>query len=89
MVETKEGCVLNVTVRLHSREFRVKVEGEVLIVFCKEEPVKGRVNREIVKQLSKLFHKQVELVSGFSSREKRILVRNVNRTMIEELLKRF
>ena len=88
VTETKEGCVLEVTVKLRSRNFKVTVEGEDIAVFCTEEPVKGKANKEIIKELSKMFHRQVELVSGFASREKRLLVKNVKKIEVEEFLKR-
>jgi uncharacterized protein (TIGR00251 family) len=88
VTETKEGCVLEVTVKSRSRNFKVTVEGEGIIVFCTEEPVKGKANKEIIKELSKMFHRQVELVSGFASREKRLLVKNVKKIEVEEFLKR-
>jgi uncharacterized protein (TIGR00251 family) len=88
VTETKEGCVLEVTVKLRSRNFKVTVEGGDIVVSCTEEPVKGKVNKEIVKEFSKMFHRQVELVSGFASREKRLLVKNVKKIEVEEFLKR-
>jgi len=85
--ETKEGCIVELIVKPRSKEFRLAVEGEDLLVHCREEPVKGKVNREIIKELLRLFHKQVELVSGFSSRNKRLLVRGAKKNEIEALLK--
>jgi len=88
VTETKEGCVLEVTVKPRSRNFKIADEGECIIVFCTEEPAKGKANKEIIKELSKMFHRQVELVSGFASREKRLLVKNVKKIEVEEFLKR-
>jgi uncharacterized protein (TIGR00251 family) len=88
VTETKEGCVLEVTVKPRSRNFKVTVKGEDIVVSCTEEPVKGKVNKEIVKEFSKMFHRQVELVSGFASREKRLLVKNAKKIEVEEFLKR-
>lgn len=88
VTETKEGCVLEVTVKLRSSNFKVTVEGEDIVVFCTEEPVKGKANKEIIREFSKMFHRQVELVSGFASREKRLLVKNVKKIEVEEFLER-
>jgi uncharacterized protein (TIGR00251 family) len=88
VIETKEGCILEVTVKPRAREFKVSVEGEDIIVFCTEEPVKGKVNKEIVKEFSRLFHSQVKLISGFSSKEKRLLLRGVLKNDVETFLKR-
>lgn len=86
--ETKDGCILEVSVKPRSKEFKVVVEENAIVVFCKEDPVKGRVNKELVKELSRVFHRPVELVSGFSSRDKRVLIRGVHRSEIDACLKR-
>lgn len=83
VTETKEGCVLEILVKPRCKAFKVVVEGDDIIVLCREEPAKGKVNREIIKELSKLFHKRVELVSGFSSRQKRLLVRGIGKNEVE------
>jgi len=86
--ETKDGCVLEVSVKPRSKEFKIVLEDDEVVVFCREEPVKGKVNKELVKELSRLFHKPVEFVSGFTSKEKRLLVRGVTMREVEDWLKR-
>jgi len=86
IVETKEGSILEVFVKPSSKAFRIASEGDEIVVYCREEPVKGKVNRELVKELSRLFHKKVELVSGFSSRQKRLLVSSVGKSEMERIL---
>jgi len=84
--ETQKGLILDVYVKPRSREFRIVVEGDEIVVHCSEEPVGGRVNRELVKELSRLFDKRVELVSGSSSRQKRLLVRDAEKNEVERAL---
>ena len=84
--ETKLGVILEVRVKPRSKTFRIVTEGDEIVVFCREEPVKGKVNKELVKEFSKLFHKRVELVSGFTSKQKKLLVRNAERQKVERLL---
>jgi uncharacterized protein (TIGR00251 family) len=86
IIETKEGSVLEVSVKPRSKEFKIVVEGNEIIVFCQKEPIKGRVNKELVKEFSKLFLKEVELVSGFTSKKKRLLIRGVGRSEAERIL---
>jgi uncharacterized protein (TIGR00251 family) len=86
IIETKEGSVLEVCVKPNSKEFKIVVEGDEIIVFCREEPVKGKVNKELTKEFSRLFHKEVELVSGFTSRQKRVLIRGVGRSDVAHIL---
>ena len=84
--ETEEGLVLEVYVKPGSREFKVVVEGGEIVVLCREKPVGGRVNLELVKELSRLFGKRVELVSGYCSRQKRLLVRGAVKSEVERAL---
>lgn len=86
LMETEKGLILDVYVKPRSKEFRIMVEGDEIVVHCSEEPMGGRVNRELVKELSRLFGKRVELVSGFSSRQKRLLVRDAEKSEIERAL---
>ena len=84
--ETKRGVILQVSVKPRSKAFRIVTEGDEIMVFCREEPVKGKVNKELVKELSRLFHKKVELVSGFASKQKKLLIRNAEGGEVEHLL---
>jgi uncharacterized protein (TIGR00251 family) len=85
--ETKDGTVVEVFVKPSSQRFEIAVEDDEIVVRCTEEPVKGRVNRELVKELSKLFHARVELVSGLTSRQKQLLIEGIKKSEIEHLLK--
>jgi uncharacterized protein (TIGR00251 family) len=86
LTETKEGTVIEVFVKPKSARFEVSLEGDEVIVRCIEEPVKGKVNKELLKALSKFFHTSVELVSGATSRQKRLLIKNVSKNQVETLL---
>lgn len=84
--QTEEGVIVEVFVRPKARSFRIVVEGDEVVVFCEEEPVKGRVNREIVKEFSKLLRRKVELLSGFTSKQKRLLIRDAGKSEVERVL---
>jgi uncharacterized protein (TIGR00251 family) len=84
--ETKNGLVIEVFVKPKSERFEVLIEGDEVVVRCTEEPVKGKVNKELLKALSKFFHTNVELVSGATSRQKRLLIKNVSKNQVETLL---
>jgi len=86
IVEKDEGLIINVFVKPRSKEFKVTFESNEIVVYCTEEPVKGKVNRELIKGLQKLFGRQVELVAGFTSRQKTLLVRGATKSDLEHVL---
>jgi len=86
--ETKDGVVLEVKVKPKSGSFRMQINEE-LIVFCKQPPIGGKVNRELVKELSKILRRKVEIVSGFRSKTKKLVIRDVTENWVLEKLKSF
>ena len=86
--EVKDGVILDVNVKPNSKEFKIVVEGDEIVVFCVEAPVKGKVNKELVKEFSRLFHSKVELVSGFTSKQKKLLIRGFRKSEGERILLR-
>jgi uncharacterized protein (TIGR00251 family) len=86
--EVKDGVILDVNVKPNSKEFKIVVEGDEIVVFCVEEPVKGKVNKELVKEFSRFFHSKVELVSGFTSKQKKLLIRGFRKSEVERILLR-
>jgi uncharacterized protein (TIGR00251 family) len=84
--EVKDGVILEVNVKPHSKEFKIVVERGEIVVFCVETPVKGKVNKELLKEFSRLFHSKVELVSGFTSKRKKLLIRGFRKSEVERVL---
>lgn len=84
--ETKDGAVIEVFVKPNQPKFGIKRDGDEIILFCTEEPVKGKVNKELIKELSKLFHAEIKIISGLTSKQKRLLIRNVSKNEVEPLL---
>ncbi len=56
LTETKDGTIVEVFVKPSSPKFSLNLEGDEIVVRCTEEPVKGKVNKELLKALSKVFH---------------------------------
>ncbi len=86
--KTAEGTILEVDVKPNSKEFKIEINENKLVVFCRETPVKGRVNRELVKHFSRLFKRKIEIVSGYSSRQKRILIKDTEPGEVTQVLQR-
>jgi uncharacterized protein (TIGR00251 family) len=86
LTETEDGTIIEVFVKPNQPKFDVKIDGDEILVFSTEEPVKGRVNKELIKELTKRFHTKVELISGTTSRQKRLLIKNTEKTEVDRLL---
>ena len=88
-MKTTQGTVLDVHVKPNSKEFKIKIEEDELIVFCRETPIKGRVNKELMKELSRLFKRKVDILSGSASKQKRILIRDASAEEVNEILSKY
>ena len=84
--ETAQGIVLNIHVKPKARVFQIKINGDEVVVLCSEAPVKGKVNKELLKQFSRLFNRHVELISGFTSRQKKVLIRSIKAEEVNRIL---
>ena len=87
ITETKDGCIMEVSVKPRSKEFNVLLEADDIVIRSREEPVEGRVNKELIKELSKLFGKRVEIISGSASKSKRLFVAGAKKNELETALK--
>jgi uncharacterized protein (TIGR00251 family) len=85
-IETKDGTIISIFVKPNSPKFSVELEGNEIIVHCTEEPLKGKVNKEIIKEFTKLLHAKVELVSGSTSRQKQLFAQGIGKSQVEQLL---
>jgi uncharacterized protein (TIGR00251 family) len=83
--ETKDGTIIEVFVKPNSPKFEIAIDDDAIVVFCTEQPVKGKVNRELVKEFAKLFRTKVEIVSGLTSKQKRLLITGVEKSKVEQL----
>ena len=86
LVKSDQGVILEVYVKPKSREFKILVENDGLVVFSREAPVKGRVNKELVKELSRFFKRPVDIVSGLTSPNKRILIKGASVEEVDKVI---
>jgi hypothetical protein len=89
LLKTDQGVVFNVYVKPDSREFKIEVEDDGLVVYCREAPVKGKVNKELVKELSSLFKRRIEIVSGFTSKQKKVLIKDISLDEVANVISKF
>ncbi len=84
--ETKEGIVLSIFVKPNSPKFKIELDGDEVVVYATEEPEKGKVNKEIVKEAGKLLGFRVEIISGLTSKQKMLLLRGASKAEVEAKL---
>ncbi len=84
--DTPNGALITIFVKSNSPKFSIEIDGEEIVVHATEEPEKGKVNKEILKELTKLFHAKVELVSGATSRQKQLAVLGIKKSDLEKHL---
>ena len=86
ITQTKHGVLIEVFVKPNSRKFKIIADNDEITIYSTEEPVEGKVNKELIKELSRIFHAKVELVSGSTSRQKRLLVADSEKANIEQVI---
>ncbi|MGD0995493.1 MAG: DUF167 family protein [Candidatus Bathyarchaeia archaeon] len=85
--ETKDGTIITIFVKPNSPKFKIEFDSNEIVVYSTEEPVKGKVNREIIKEFTKLLHTKVEIASGATSRQKKLLIKDKGKKEIEDRLR--
>ena len=86
ILEIADGVILNVYVKPGSNFFKIKIDDNKLFVWCNEHPLKGKVNKELLNKFSRIFGQKVELISGFTSKQKKILINNINSEKVFKIL---
>jgi hypothetical protein len=86
VTQTTEGILIKVTVKPKANNFKIEQEENNLLVHCRSLPEKGKVNKELMKELSKLFGHEVFIVSGLTSKEKIILIKGAKSEELRLLL---
>ena len=85
--ETKDGIVISIFVKPNAPKFKIEFDGKEIVVHATDEPEKGKVNKEIIKELSKILHVKVEFASGLTSKQKQLFVKGLDKQRVEQLLK--
>ncbi len=64
--------IFDVVVAPASKRFAISVKAGVLRVSLRSEPERNKANIELIKELSKALGRDVRIVSGLSSKRKRL-----------------
>jgi uncharacterized protein len=84
--ETKDGVLISIFAKPNSSKFKIELDGGEIVVHATEVPEKGKVNREIIKEMTRFFGVKVELVSGTTSKEKQFYLIGLTRQQAEKRL---
>jgi len=85
--QTQDGTILKVFVKPNSPKFKIEFNDDEVVIYSTEEPIKGKVNREIVKKLSKMLSFEVKIISGLTSKQKVLLLKAAKRETVEANLR--
>lgn len=89
MTTTPDGVLLNIEVGTKSDNFRItgynswRKSFEIKI---KAVPQKGKANKEIILEFTKLTNKRVEIVSGHKSHRKTLKIYDINEKDLLKLI---
>lgn len=76
VIQIADGILIQIRVKPKSNNFKIEQEENNLLIRCRNPAEKGKANKELLKELSKLFRHEVFIVSGLTSKEKIILVKD-------------
>ena len=79
--ETVNGIILTIYVKPDSIKEKLVLEGDELVYYTEEPPVKGRANATLIRFLSRalgISSSKIAIVYGTRSRSKRILIRDID-----------
>jgi uncharacterized protein (TIGR00251 family) len=84
--ENKDGVILSIFVKPNSPKFKIELDNGEILVHATEVPERGKVNKEIIKEMAKFFGVKVELVSGATSKEKQFFLLGLTKQQAEKNL---
>ena len=86
IVQSGNDVIIKAKIKPNSPCFSVYFKEDRIIIEVSSHPEKGKANQEIVKKLSKLFGTGVEIMRGSLSKEKTIVVRDMNKEEIKKVI---
>lgn len=80
--EVQNGILVDIEVSTKSNNFEIAGYNEWrerIEIRIKSPPLKGRANKEIINEFSKLTSNPVEIISGLKSRQKTVKIYNISK----------
>ena len=90
ITQIKDGVLLKIEVSPRSDKFTISGYNEwreTVEIKIKAPPKKGKANKEIIKEFSKITKTPVEITSGHKSHEKTLKIFHVSKKDLLEILK--
>jgi uncharacterized protein (TIGR00251 family) len=72
-------------VKPNSPKFSIEA-GDRIIINCKSKPEGNKANTEIVRELEKLFKREVKIIKGLKSKKKVILIDGISESQFREMV---
>ena len=86
LLPVPNGTRLSVVVKPRSKAFSILISDQI-VINCRSPAKKGRANREVLGELSRVFNRRVRIISGHKSRSKMILVESMKSEKVREILR--
>jgi uncharacterized protein (TIGR00251 family) len=80
--EVDEGVLIDIEVSTKSDKFEISGYNdwrERIEIRIKSPPLKGKANKEIINEFSKITENHVEIISGLKSRQKTLKIYNISK----------
>lgn len=81
--EVEDGILVDIEVSPKSKRFEIigyNKWREKIEIRIKSPPLKGKANKEIINEFSKLTKKDVKIISGIKSQRKTLKIFNISRS---------
>lgn len=83
--ETWEGVLVDAKVRPGSKDFTISMFDKHLTIELKSQARDGKANMELVKEMKRYLGKDVKIIRGKRSKNKLILIRDMNKRELNKL----
>lgn len=87
--EVHDGILVDIEVSPKSKKFEITGYNEWrerIEIRLKSPPLKGKANKEIVNEFSKLTKSDVEIISGLKSHHKTLKLYNITKPMFLDII---
>lgn len=87
--EVQDGILVDIEVSPKSKKFEIAGYNEWrerIEIRLKSPPLKGKANKEIVNEFSKLTKSNVEIISGLKSHHKTLKIYNISKSLFLDII---